>query len=226
MKYPVLKADVRTVLGKKIKKLRREGLLPANVYGKGLKSKALQVRLEDFQAIFKEVGETGLVDLNVEKNSHPVLIKNLQIDYSSNLPLHADFYQVNLKEKVRTMVPVVVVGEAKAVSEKIGLLLQTLSEVEIEALPDKLPESIEVNVEPLSELDASITVGELKPGEGITVLSDPGLTIVKIAEPQKEEPVEVPAEEEVAEGEKKDSDGSEETTEGEASRDNEKTEEK
>jgi len=201
MKYPVLAAEPRTVLGKKVKQLRRNGLLPANVYGKGLSSKALQVKLADFQSIFKQVGETGLVDLQAEGKSHPVLIKNLQMNYFTNTPLHADFYQVNLKEKVKSMVPLELIGEAKAVSEKIGVLLQTLSEVEIEALPDRIPEKIEVNIEALAEIGDGITIGDLKADEGVTILTDSGVTVVRIAEPAKEEPVAPPAEEAPAEGE-------------------------
>src|SRR5258705_4855408 len=133
MKHPQLASEPRTVLGKKVKKLRREGLLPANVYGKGLESTAIQVKLADFQAVFKEAGETGLVDLKVGADAKPVLIKNLQMSFPHHIPLHVDFYQVNLKEKVKTMVPVVLTGEPIAVTDKLGLLLQTLSEVEIEA---------------------------------------------------------------------------------------------
>src|SRR6267378_2393675 len=147
MKNPVLISEPRTVLGKKVKKLRREGLLPANVYGKGLSSTAIQVKMADFQAVFKEVGETGLIDLKVGADSKPVLIKNLQMEYPLHTPLHVDFFQVNLKEKVKTMVPVVLTGEPTAVTEKLGILLQTLAEVEIEALPAELPENIEVSVE-------------------------------------------------------------------------------
>jgi large subunit ribosomal protein L25 len=182
MKHPLLVAEDRTVLGKKVKKLRREGLLPANVYGKGLDSHALQVKLSDFQAIFKEVGETGLVDLQFDGKTKPVLVKNLQMNFRSNTPLHVDFYQVNLKEKIKTMIPVVLTGEAKAVTDKVGQLLQTLSEVEIEALPDELPENIEVSVEHLAALEEQLTVGDLKTPEGVTLLTDPGQVIAKIAE--------------------------------------------
>ncbi len=199
MKHPVLNAEARTVLGKKVKKLRREGLLPTNVYGKGLTSKALQVKLSDFQVIFKQVGETGLVELKVDAQTHPVLIKNLQMDYATETPLHADFYEVNLKEKVKAMVPVELVGQAKAVTEKLGVLLQTISEIEIEALPDRIPENIKVNVEPLAKLGDGITVGDLKAEEGVTILTDAGITIAKIAELAKEEVVVVP--EAPAEGE-------------------------
>ncbi len=202
MKRPVLKAEERKILGKKIKTLRREGILPGNVYGKGLSSIALQVQLADFEKVHKEVGDTGLIELELNDNHHPVLVKNLQMNYKSHTPLHADFYQVNMKEKVKATVPVVVVGEPKAVTDKIGLLLQTISEVEIEALPDHLAENIEVNVEHLAELDQQITVGDLKAPEGVEILSAPDQTVVKIAELVAPEPEPEPeVAEEDAEGE-------------------------
>src|SRR5437867_2464997 len=104
MKHPLLVAEERKVLGKKVKKLRREGFLPANVYGKHLSSIALQVKIEDFQKVFEETGETGLIDLKLGSDTRPVLVKNLQMNYKSSTPLHADFYQVNLKEKVKATV--------------------------------------------------------------------------------------------------------------------------
>ena len=201
MKHPVLKAEERKILGKKIKTLRREGILPGNVYGKGLSSVALQVQLADFEKAHKEAGDTGLIDLQLNGKSHPVLVKNLQMNFRSHTPLHADFYQVNLKEKVKATVPVVVVGEPKAVAEKVGMLIQPLSEVEIEALPDKLAENIEVNVEHLAALDEQITVGDLKAPEGVEILTDPGQTVAKIAElvaPEPEPEPEAPEGEEGA----------------------------
>ncbi|MBI4084718.1 MAG: 50S ribosomal protein L25 [Candidatus Levybacteria bacterium] len=203
MKHAVLKADARQITGKKVKKLRKEGFLPANVYGKDLKSVAIQVNLKEFQAIFKEVGETGLIDLQVNGETRPVLVKNLQLQYPSHMPLHADFYQVNLKEKVKAMVPVEVTGEAKAVTDKIGILLQQLSEVEVEALPNDLPENITVEVTNLATIGDQITIEQLQIPQGVTVLTDPGQIVVKIDEPVQEEPEEVVAEEgaEAAEGE-------------------------
>lgn len=196
MKRPVLKAEERKILGKKIKTLRREGILPGNVYGKGLSSIALQVQLADFEKVHKEVGDTGLIELELNGKTHPVLVKNLQMNYHSHTPLHADFYQVNMKERVKAMVPLVITGEAKAVTDKVGLLLQTLSEVEIEALPDHLAENIEVNVEHLAAIDDHILVEALKAPEGVTILSAPDQTVVKIAELVVAEPE--PTEEEVA----------------------------
>lgn len=184
---PQLKVEKRTVLGKKSKKLRKSGILPANIYGKGLQSMAVQVPTKDFETLFKAVGETGLVDVMVDGEARPALIKNLQIHPVTHAPLHAEFHQVNLKEKVKTMVPVAVVGEPKAVTDKVGLLLQTMSEVEVEALPTDLPEHIEVNVEPLAAVDEQITVGDLKIPAGVEILTDKAQVVVKISELVSEE---------------------------------------
>ncbi len=212
MKHPLLVAEKRTVLGKEVKKLRRTGLVPANVYGKHLESTAIQVKDKEFDKVFKEVGETGLIDLEIDGSAKPVLVKNLQMNYQFDTPLHVDFYQVNLKEKVKTMVPLVLVGESPAVTDEIGTLLQTLSEVEVEALPDKLPEHIEVPIEHLAAVDEHILVSDLKAPADVAILTDPSQTIVKIAEPVVEE---VPEEEVAAEGEEGTAAEGEATTEGE-----------
>lgn len=219
MKRPILKAEERKVLGKKVKTLRREGLMPANVYGKNQSSIALQINLSDFEKVHKEVGDTSLIDLDVKGKVNPVLVKNLQMNFRSHTPLHADFYLVNMKEKVKAHVPLTIVGEAKAVAEKVGMLMQTLSEVEIEALPDHLAEHIEVNVEHLAALDDHITIGDLKAPEGVAILTAPDQTVVKIAElvaPEPESEAEAPAEGEAAEGEAKtaDAESSGESKEG------------
>lgn len=194
MKRESLKVEKRKILGKKIKKLRREGVLPANVYGKDIKSQAVQAAFSDFEKVYKEVGETGLVDLNLESVVIPVLIHNVQKDYRNNV-LHADFFKVNLKEKVKTSVPLEFVGEPKAVTDKIGLLMPIHSEVEIEALPDQLPEKIEVSVEHLANVDEQITVADIKSPEGVTILTDPSQIVVKIGELVSKETQEQLAEE-------------------------------
>ncbi len=182
MKRPKIEVIKRELLGKKIKKLRKDGILPANIYGKDIKSQAVQLPLKAFETIFKEVGKTGLLDVMVDGTARPALIHNVQVHPVTGLPLHIDFYQVNLKEKITTMVPVVITGEAKAVTEKIGLLMTPATEVEVEALPEDLPENIEINVEPLAAIDEQITVGDLKLPAGVTVLTDAGQVLVKVAE--------------------------------------------
>lgn len=200
MKKNILNATKRTVFGKKLKAFRREGHLPGNVYGKGVESLAVQVSMKEFRDLYKEIGATGLVELNIEGDTkRPVLIHDVHMDHIKQLPLHADFYQVNLKEKVITMVPVVITGEPKAVADKLGQLLQTMSEVEVEALPADLPGEFTVDVTELAELDAQITVADLKKPQGVEVLTEPTSVIAKIAAMQEEEPE--PVAEEAAEGE-------------------------
>lgn len=182
MKTVQLKVETRKVLGKKVKKLRKEGVLPANVYGKDVKSESVQVPFKEFEKVYKEAGETGLVELQVDGKVRPVLIHNIQFDPVSHEPLHADFYQVNLKEKIKTMVHLSFVGEPAAVTNKVGILLEQLSEVEVEALPTDLPESIEVNVEKLANIDEQITVGDIKAPAGVTLLTDAGQVAAKIGE--------------------------------------------
>ncbi len=215
MKHPQLTVEKRDVLGKKVKQLRREGLLPANIYGKGLSSTAIQVKTEDFQKVYKEAGDTGLIDVMLDGKRHPSLVKNIQMTYPLRIPLHVDLFQVNLKEKVKAMIPLEVVGEAQAVAEKVGILIQPLSEVEIEALPEELPENIQVNVEHLAALDDQITVADLKAPEGVTILSDESQTVVKIAEAVQEEPEEAP-EAEAPEGEAAPTDGAADTEQPES----------
>lgn len=182
MKRQKLAVEKRTIIGKKIRKLRKEGILPANVYGKKIQSFSIQVNQKTFEVLFKDVGQTGLIDLEIEGKIHPVLVKNIQFSYPSRTPLHVDFYQVDLTEKVKAMVPLVTSGEAKAVTDNTGILLQQISEIEVEALPEKLPENIPVNVEKLSAVDDQITVGNLQIPEGVTVLTDSEQVVVKIGE--------------------------------------------
>lgn len=194
-----LKAKKRTLTGRKVKQLRKQGLLPGNIYGNKIKSQAVEISVSDFKQIFKKVGETKIVDLLLsDKDVHPVLIHNLQTDPLTGNPLHADFYQVNLKEKVKTKVPVTLVGISSAVVQKLGLLLQTLNEVEVEALPTDLPEKIEIDVTPLTVLDQELKVANLKITKGVTVLTDSNLVVVKVGKLVSKEAEELAKEEEAA----------------------------
>src|SRR3989344_7445991 len=168
MKRYQLTAQPRKITGKQVKKLRREGILPANVYGKDIKSQSLQLPQKEFDKVFEEAGETGLVELKFDKQTVPTLIHNIQKDYRGTV-LHADFFKVNLKEKVKAMIPIEFIGEPVAEQEKIGLLMEITHEIEVEALPTDLPEKIEVNVESLSRIDDQIVVSDVKVPQGVEV---------------------------------------------------------
>lgn len=176
-----LNANRRTVIGRKVKKLRKEGSLPANLFGKKIKSVAVQVQERQFKEVYGKVGETGLVELMLEKKAHPVLVHNVSYHPVTRFPLHVDFFQVDLKEKVVTKVPLSFVGDSPAVRDKLGVLLHILSEVEIEALPVDLPEKIEVDISGLKAVGDTIKVSDLKVADKIKMLTDLALELVKVA---------------------------------------------
>lgn len=186
-----LAANLRKISGRKVKTLRKQGLLPANVFGKKIESKPIQVDEKTFLAVYEEVGETGLIDLEIDsEKAVPVLISEYQVDPLSGNIIHVDFHQVDLTVKVSASVPIEIVGESPAVKDKGGILNTTLNEVEVEALPADLPENIEVDISTLLEIGDAITIADLKiDASKISIDLDPTTTIVAIQE-QKEEEVE------------------------------------
>ena len=176
-----LPAKLRTVLGRKIKQLRKQGLLPANIYGKKVKSQAVSVDDKKFAEVFSKAGETGLVELELDGKKLPVLIHSVSYHPVTNQTLHADFYAVDLKEKVEANVPLLIIGESPAVKDKTGVLLINLDELHVEALPQDLPEKIEVDIANLVKLDDAIKVADLPVSDKIKILTDLELEVAKIA---------------------------------------------
>jgi len=182
MKKIELQAQKRSIVGRKVKQLRQQKLLPANVFGKKVASVAITVAQEAFIKVYQDAGETGLVELVIDSKKRPVLIQNVQLHSVSRIPLHVDFYQVDLKEKVKAHVPIEIVGVAPAVSEKIGILLELLDEVEVEALPTDLPEKITVEVDNLKQINDVILVGDLTLPNGVVAVTLSDAEVVKIGE--------------------------------------------
>lgn len=180
MKTHSLTTTMRTITGKKVKNLRKSGMLPATIYGKTIKSVSVSVIREDFEKVFAKAGETGIVELTVDKEKRPVLIHMVQRDAVTNFPIHIEFHQVDLKEKVHAKIPLSIVGESPAVKEHLGVLLTVLDEVEVEALPTDLPEHIIVDVSSLAEVDQELKVSNLVFSADVTVLTDKELTVVKV----------------------------------------------
>lgn len=204
MQKQTLKAEVRKISGRKVKNLRKEGILPGNISGKKIKSEAVQVVLKDFEKVYKDVGETGLLTLEIGKDEKPVLIHNLQVNPVSDAPVHVDFLQVDLKEKVEADVPVELTGESPAQKQAIGTVVQYINEIKVEALPMDLPEKFIVDTSGLAEIDQAILVKDLKVDRAkVDIKTGPDEIVVKVEPPQKEEvvPPPTPAEGEVpAEG--------------------------
>lgn len=202
MDKKVLKASDRNLSGRKVKTVRKQGLIPGNIYGKNLKSKSVQVDKKEFELLYKDVGETGLVTLQLGDKEHPVLISNVQAHPITSDIIHIDFRQVDLKAKVTAEVPVEVVGESPAEKQAIGTVVQYLKEVEIEALPADLLEKFEVDASVLTEVDQAIYVKDLKFDKSkIEIKTNPDEIVVKVDPPQKEEVVETPIVAVGAEGE-------------------------
>ncbi len=197
-----LKAKVREITGRKVKQLRAQGQIPANVYGKGLPSVSLQMNGLEFAKAFKNASESTLFYLQIEgeKIERPVLVRQVSIHPVSGTIVHVDLNQVNLKEKVKTSVAIKLVGESPAEKEGLGVLVQQLDDLEVEGLPTDMPESIEVSVTNLIDLDSSIVVSDLKVSDKLEVLTEKDRIVAKIAPMAKEEVVETPVVEAPTEG--------------------------
>lgn len=227
-----LKVDKRKLTGRKVKALRKEGILPANIFGKKVDSMSVELPLADFDKIFEEAGETSVVTVSVEgeKESRPVLISNIQRDPVTGRAIHADFYQIDLKEKVTANVPVEFVGESPAEKQGLGTVVQYINELEVEALPGDLPESFEVDVTTLDEVDKSITVGDLKVDKSkVEVKAEAEEIVAKVEEQEEEEEEAVTPETEIigeegesAEGEDSSTDSDETKTSDEGALDESK----
>ncbi len=178
-----LKATDRTVLGKKVKNLRKEGKLPAHVFGNIKEVEHVSIDEISFKKVFKQSGETGLIDLKIgDDRTRPVMVKEIDVSPVTDRILHVGFYAVNLKEKVTVPVPIVLIGEGPE-SVKLGetVVLQTLGEVNVEALPTDLIENIEVNIESLKEIGDAITVADLNLDRSLlTILAEPEEVVVKL----------------------------------------------
>src|SRR3989344_1844845 len=179
-----LNAEERIILGKKVKKLRKDGILPGHVFGKGLETEHVSVNTKDFLHTFTQVGETGLIDLKIgSEKIRPVLVREVSHNPITGKPMHVDFYQVNLSQKVKVSVPLVLVGdEPELVKNSEAIVLQTLNEVEVEALPTDLVEKIEVDITNLKNIDDSINIGQLKfDREKLSVGVEEDAIVVKLA---------------------------------------------
>ena len=181
-----LVAEPRTILGKQVNRLRREGRLPANVYGRGITSVAIDVDARDFQRTIKAHGVRAMFELRIagENETRHVILRGLTRKGGMGDPIHADFYQVDLNRPIQANVPIHLVGEAPAVRDLAGTLVQSLDIVSIHCLPLAIPDSIEVDVSPLKTFDVSLTVGDVKPPEGVEILTDPSIVVATVSPPR------------------------------------------
>lgn len=198
-----LKVQKRDTLGKKVKNMKDLGLVPGNIFGNKVDSLSVSAKLSDFQSVSEKAGETQIVYLQVEgeDKERPVLLTNIQYHPIFDYIRHIDFHQVNLKEKVTANIPVELIGESPAVKELQAVVVPSISEIEVEALPTDLPEKIEVDISKLIAIGDSIKVSDLIIDRTkIEVKTDPDTLVVTTAAQQEEEVVVAPAAEAPVEG--------------------------
>ena len=185
---PVVNAEARTITGHQVKQLRREGKLPAVMYGNVKESVNLTLDARVFTKLYREVGRSTLLSLKVgDDKGIKVLVHDISQNPVRNEIMHVDFFAVNLKEKIVTDVPLHFIGVSDAVEVGGGIFLAVKDKVEIECLPDNLPKQIEVDISVLKTTDDSIRIGDLVIPEGVVVLDEADEVVVSISEPISEE---------------------------------------
>lgn len=193
----------RTLMGKKVKQLRSQGMMPGNVMGNSVASTPVSINTNQFIKLYDQVGDTGLFYLEIEgeKTPRPVLVVDVEADAMSGIPQHVVFKQVNLTEKITAEIPVELVGEFKLAG---AVLLTVHDSIEVEALPADFPEKFEIDVTGLTEIDQAVTFNDLNYDRSkITLMvgEEELDTPVVLVQEVREEPVEEEAPAEAAEGE-------------------------
>ena len=200
--------QTRDVLGKKVKHLRKQGLVPAELYGRGLQNSHLAVTSKDFNKVFKQAGENTVVNLIINgeiASSRPfsqhqkggtrndkegrvaVLISGVTKHPVYDTVESVDFYQVRLDEKLKTKVPVSFVGESAAIKHQGGVLIKAMQEIEVEALPNDIPHSFVVDLSKLAELNQSFYIKDLVVNPQVKVLIDKESVIATVKPQMTEE---------------------------------------
>ena len=191
----MFRAQRRTLMGKKVGRLRRQGIIPGNIYGRGIESMPVQFDVRALRDVLTAAGTTTVVDLHVltesgaeDGRTHPVLIERVSRSPRSGQVLHVDFRQVELNKPIRAAIPITLVGEAPA-ADRGGVLMHPLDTIEVEALPRALPHEIEVDVTGLADVDDQITVADLRLPPGVTVDTDPETVVARVVASRLEQEV-------------------------------------
>ncbi len=183
MEKYVLEAKKREIIGKQVKALRREGLLPAVIYGSGIEPMPLTLNTGEVRQTLSVIGANTLITLKIGKKEYLVLVRDLQREVIKRDLLHIDFQAVSMEETITTNVPVLVVGEAPAVKELNALLVTSLDFLQIEAKAKDLPDTISVDISELVEIGDHIQVKDLFISGDVKILDDSELTVVVVAAP-------------------------------------------
>lgn len=187
-----LNAQIRNIIGKKVKTLRNNGLVPAILYGADIKSAPLQVEYKDLEKIYKEAGENTIVKLKVKggkknEDEQNILIHDIERDPLTEKFIHVDFYAVRMDKLITAHVPLVFEGTSSAVDVDGGVLVKNLMEIEVEALPANLPHEIKIDISMLKTFNDLIYIKDLKIPNDVKILARPEDIVVSVVPPRSEE---------------------------------------
>ncbi len=191
-----LKAKIRKELGPKNNKIRKQGLIPAVLYGPKVDNLNLSIDYNVFDQIYQKAGESTLIKLNIEgkkeikEKERVVLINDLTKDALSDKIIHVDFYQVRMDQEISVEIPLVFSGESEAIKSLDGVLVKSLQSVNISALPKDLIHEIEIDISSLKTFDDIIRIKDLKVPENIKIEAEPDEAVVSVAPPRSEEELE------------------------------------
>ena len=182
----VIVAAPRLVLGKKVKQLRRKGRLPANVFGRGLPSLAIDIEAREFSRNIKASGLRSMFELDVSGEARPryVIIRGMTRAGGTGDPIHVDFFQVDPSKPITANVPLRLVGESPAVRDLAGTLVQGIDLLHVRCLPLAIPDAIEADVSGLNGFDVTLTVADLNVPEGVDILTDSSVPVATVAPPR------------------------------------------
>lgn len=180
MSHSELKVEKRTIVGNQVRKLRRENIIPSVVYSNSIKPINIQINIGEFIKVYKEAGKTHVIDLTIGDEIIPTIVQDLDINPITQQVRHVDFLAVNLKEKVTATVPVLLIGEAKGVKENALVLTQNTKELQVIALPDNIPELIEVNVTNLYQIGENISINDLSKSDSYEISEDDNLILASL----------------------------------------------
>ncbi len=204
------------MLGKKVALLRREGRVPAVVYGAGRDSEAISLDAREFENLHRHTGRNVVLDLKVagDGKAQPVLLRAIQEHPISRLPIHVDLLVVNLEEERMADVPVVTIGESVAIERLGGVLLHLRDHVSVRAKPDDLPSALELDISALDSFEAILHVSDLHIPDGVTLVTEPTEALARVQPPRVEEEAVVAEAEAGVEGEPSETAGAEGAADG------------
>ena len=183
-----LRLSARTVTGKKVKRLRRGGVVPVHVYGAGIEPLPLQIEAQVLRRTLPRVGTNIPLSVEIEgrEGANTCFVRDVQRHPVTEDVLHVDFMRVDVTRRIHADVPIVLVGEAPAVRRLGGTLLQPLQSLPVESLPMKIPAAIRMDISILEDFDQAIHVGDVPVDPDVTILADPDVLIARVIQPRIE----------------------------------------